>query len=146
MKHIQTFVSTALCAAVLAFAASASAQTVKQGVVTVVRIEGTARYSSGGNGWLPLTAGKTLGADDVIETASDSTVDLVLDDKAAQVNSQGFQSHYVPINAPNVGSSQSAPDQNVVRLQADTVLAIDKFTYSPTGVDTVSDTELDLKA
>ena len=145
MKHIQAFVSAALCAVVLAFAVNASAQTVKQGVVTVVRIEGTARYSSGGNGWLPLTAGKTLGANDVIETASDSTVDLVLDDKAAQVSSQGFQSHYTPINAPNVGS-QSAADQNVVRLQADTVLEIDKLTYSQTGADTVSDTELDLKA
>jgi hypothetical protein len=146
MKYIQAIVSTVVGAAVLAFTVSASAQTVQQGVVTVVRIEGTARYSSGGGSWLPLAPGKTLGANDVIETASDSTVDLVLGEKAAQVSpSAGFQSHYVPINGIG-GSAQSAPEQNVVRLQADTVLAIDRYTYSETGADTVSDTELDLKA
>src|SRR5471030_1688502 len=135
MKHIQSFISAAVCVAVLAFAATASAQTVKDGVVTVVRIQGSARYSSGDNVWHPLSAGKTLGANDVIETASDSTVDLVLDQKAAQVGSQS-QSHYTPISSiGGGGGSQSAPDQNVVRLQPDTLLAIDKFTYTQTGAD-----------
>src|SRR5476651_1368515 len=147
MKHIQTFIFGAICVAVLAFTASASAQTVKQGVVTVVRIEGTARYSSGDNVWHDLSPGKTLGANDVIQTAADSTVDLVLADKAAHVNSQasGVASSYAPLSSGG-GGSQSAPEQNIVRLQADTMLAIDKFTFSQTGADTVSDTELDLRA
>jgi len=33
----------------------------------------------------------------------------------------------------------------VIRMQADTVLAIDKLLISNTGVDAVSDTELDLR-
>ena len=36
-------------------------------------------------------------------------------------------------------------EQNAVRLTGDTVLAIDKLTVSDTGVDSVSDTELDLR-
>ena len=36
-------------------------------------------------------------------------------------------------------------EQNMIRLTEDTTLAIDKLTISDTGVDTVSDTELDLK-
>jgi len=38
-----------------------------------------------------------------------------------------------------------AVEQNMVRLTGDTMLAIDKLTVSDTGLDTVSDTELDLK-
>jgi len=155
MKHIQSFASVAVCIAVLAFAATASAQTVKDGVVTVVRIQGSARYSSGDNVWHPLSAGKTLGANDVIETASDSTVDLVLSDKAAKIGMQSGVGSLIggainvaglPVAPLHIGIGQSAPEQNVIRLQADTLLAIDKFTYIQTGADTVSDTELDLKA
>ena len=36
-------------------------------------------------------------------------------------------------------------EQNTVRMTGDTVLAIDKLTVSDTGVDSVSDTELDLR-
>jgi FecR-like protein len=146
MKYIHAFVSTAVCIVVLAFAASASAQTIKDGVVTVVRIQGTARYSSGDNVWHPLSPGKTLGASDVVQTASDSTVDLVLGEKAVQISSQsGVGTGFTPVGGIG-GDSLSAPEQNVVRLQPDSMLAIDKFTFSKTGADTVSDTELDLRA
>jgi hypothetical protein len=36
--------------------------------------------------------------------------------------------------------------QNVIRMFGNTVLSVDKLTLSDTGVDTVSDTELDLRA
>ena len=42
-------------------------------------------------------------------------------------------------------SYKPAAEQNAIRLTSDTVLAIDKLTVSDTGVDTVSDTELDLR-
>jgi hypothetical protein len=42
-------------------------------------------------------------------------------------------------------SYKPSAEQNAVRLMGDTVLAIDKLTVSDTGVDTVSDTELDLR-
>jgi hypothetical protein len=157
MKHMKYFASTAVGVAVLAFATIASAQSVTQGIATVVRIQGTARYSSGDNVWHTLTAGKTLGADDVVQTAANSTVDLVLSDKAVRVSSGAGASSLIggtvniaglpvtPITASNAGG-MAAPQQDIVRLQADTEMAIDKFTYSQTGADTVTDTELNLKA
>jgi hypothetical protein len=42
-------------------------------------------------------------------------------------------------------SYKPSAEQNAVRLTSDTMLAIDKLTVSDTGVDTVSDTELDLR-
>lgn len=37
-------------------------------------------------------------------------------------------------------------EQNVIRMQGGTMLAVDKLTQVDTGVDTVGDTELDLRA
>lgn len=148
------FVSTALGVAVLAFATVASAQSVTQGIATVVRIQGTARYSTGDNVWHTLTTGTTLGANDTVQTAADSTVDLVLSDKSVRVNMEAGAGSYIggtvniaglPVT-PLAGGGTLAPQQNIVRLLPDTELAIDKFTYSQTGADKVTDTELNLKA
>ena len=153
MKYIKALVSTVICAFVLTLTSTASAQDAKQGVVTVVRIQGEARYSNGDNVWHPLKLGATLTANDVVQSGANSTVDLVLADKAAHVS---FQSGAgagpggsvniagLPIK-PISGSGQSAPEQNIIRLQADTVLAVDKFTFTQAGPDTVSDTELNLR-
>lgn len=153
MKHIQAFVFVAVCAVVLALNNNASAQSTQQGVVTVVRIKGEARFSSGDTIWHPLTPGLTLGAGDVIQTGADSTVDLVLSDKAAKVGFKpgdgspiGSVINVAGLPQYHTGHQQSTPEQNVVRLQPDTVLAVDKFIFTQTGADTVSDTELDLRA
>jgi len=42
-------------------------------------------------------------------------------------------------------SYQAVAEQNVIRMEGDTVLAIDKLLISNMGVDAVSDTELDLR-
>jgi hypothetical protein len=42
-------------------------------------------------------------------------------------------------------SYKPSAEQNAIRMTGDTMLAIDKLTVSDTGVDTVSDTELDLR-
>ena len=47
MKHVQTLVFAAICGFVLTLAAGAAAQSIKPGVVTVVRIVGEGRYSLG---------------------------------------------------------------------------------------------------
>jgi len=147
------FVSTAVGVAVLAFATIASAQSATQGIATVVRIQGTARYSTGDNVWHTLTTGTTLGADDVVQTAANSTVDLVLGDKAVRVNSGagagsliGGTVNIAGLPVTPITAGMAAPQQNIVRLLPDTELAIDTFTYSQTGADSVSDTELNLKA
>ena len=43
-------------------------------------------------------------------------------------------------------SCKPSVEQNIVRLSGETTLKIDTLTVSDTGVDTVSDTELDLQA
>src|SRR5882724_5547869 len=153
MKHIQCFVFTAICAVILTLTTAASAQDTKQGVVTVVRIEGEARFSDGDNVWHPLTPGMTLGAGDVIQTGADSTADLILGDKAAKVGFKagdgepiGSVINIAGLPQYHTGQQQSTPEQNVIRLQGNTVLAVDKFIFTQTGADTVSDTELDLRA
>jgi hypothetical protein len=153
--HIQTLVFVAICGFVLTLAAGAVAQSsIQPGVVTAVRIVGEARYSLGDGKWHPLVVGKILAAGAVIQTGHDATVDIVLGKKilmpqailmpnalplpdrislAADANVRGYVSY------------RPAAEQNAVRMTGDTVLAIDKLTVSDTGVDTVNDTELDLR-
>ena len=145
MKYIQAFVSATILAALLTFSASASAQSAKPGFATIVRIQGEARYSSDGKTWLPLVAGKVLGAGDVIQSGIDSTVDIALDDREGQTTVQPTVKLAPDASVRGMTSFKSAAEQNVIRLQADTVLAVDKLTISNTGVDTVTDTELDLR-
>jgi hypothetical protein len=148
MKIFQAFVSTLVGGLVLSLAAGAHAQSdSKPGYATIVRIEGTAQYSAGDNVWHTLTVGQTLAAGNVIQTAHDSKVDIVLGDKFAQ--------HIVPTpdrvslapdsNVRDMISYKATSEQNVIRMMGDTVLAVDKLLISNTGVDAVSDTELDLR-
>lgn len=150
MKFVQTLVSAVVCGFVLMLATAAHAEsTSNQGYATVVRLVGEARYSAGDNVWHPLTVGQSLGAGDVIQTAANSKVDLVLGDKiAAHIN----RTTPAPPQMGGFGLppalttiAHAAAEQNVIRMQADTVLAVDKLLISNTGVDAVSDTELDLR-
>ena len=70
--------STVLCGTMLVLAVAASAQTLKPGVATIVRIQGEARYSPGDGTWHPLLVGKILGAGAIIQTGHNGNVDMVL--------------------------------------------------------------------
>ena len=78
MKKLQTLLAAAICGAIISAAASASAQTAKQGYGTVVRAIGIASYSLGDDQWHPLQAGKYLPAGSMIRTGHDGIVDVVL--------------------------------------------------------------------
>jgi hypothetical protein len=152
MKKIQLLAVVGLVLALSGVARAAS--DIKPASATVVSVQGKARYSTDGKAWHPLVAGKILGTGAIIETAANSSANLVLSGTP------------VPIGAPNTTSPQQggmismAPDpnirgyasskpmaqQNVIHMQSDTMLAIDKLTVVDTGADTVSDTELDLRA
>ena len=148
MKFFQAFVAALVGGFVLSLAAGAHAQSVsKPGYATIVRIQGEARYSAGDNNWHPLTVGQTLGPGNVIQTAADSMVDIVLGERITD--------HLVPepdqVALPHDGgvrdmvSYNAMAEQNVIRMEADTVLAIDKLMIGNTGVDDVNDAELDLR-
>ena len=140
--------SAAICGTMLALAVAASAQTFKPGVATIVRVQGEARYSLNDDVWHPLVVGKTLGAGAVIQTAHDAIVDMVLGKTVEMPQAAPWPDRIGPAPDANIrGMIDYRPsvEQNMVRMTGDTMLAIDKLTISDTGLDAVSDTELNLK-
>ena len=147
MKHIQTFISAAICGFVLTLAGGACAQSIHPGVATVVRIVGEARYSLGDGVWHPLVAGKILAAGAVMQSGHGATVDIILGKRIVMAQASASPDQVAPAVDENVRgyvSYRPSAEQNAVRMTGDTVLAIDKLTVSDTGLDSVSDTELDL--
>lgn len=146
------FTPALMCAAVsglfFALAVSSPAQTVQQGVATVVRVQGEASYALGDGKWYPLVPGKILTAGSIISTEPNAMVDVVLGKNVVMPQAQATPDVIsLAPDAPVRGmiDYQPSAEQNVIRLLGGTVLAIDKLTVSDTGVDTVSDTELDLQ-
>jgi hypothetical protein len=117
MKEIARISKLIACVAVLVgMVAMTSAQAAQTGKAVVRSVTGQAQYSDGG-AWMPLTAGKELAPGSSVRTANDSKVVLFLD--------------------------QNGP---LVMLTENTTLGIDKLTFEPTGVDTIIETQLDLKS
>jgi hypothetical protein len=151
MKRIQML---AVCGLMFAWALGAYATNdIKPAAVTVVNVQGQARYSVDGQVWHPLVPGKILRQGAVIETAAGSSCDLVLSGTPvpfAQNNSTPSSASALAISPdPQIRgymSSRPMAQQNVIRMSSGTMLAIDKLTVIDTGADTVSDTELDLRA
>lgn len=151
MRKIQLL---AVCGLMVAWGFGARAMNdIKPAAVTVVNVQGQARYSVDGHTWHPLVTGKILRQGAVIETAAGSSCDLVLsgtpvpfaERTAAPVSSASLAMAPDPAIRGYVASRPMA-QQNVIRMSADTMLAIDKLTVVNTGADSVSDTELDLRA
>lgn len=151
MRKIQLL---AVCGLMVAWAVGARAMNdIKPAAVTVVDLQGQARYSVDGHSWHPLVTGKILRQGAVIETAAGSSCDLVLsgtpvpfvEKTASPVSSSSLAIAPDPYVRGFVSSKPMA-QQNVIRMSGDSMLAIDKLTVIDTGADTVSDTELDLRA
>jgi hypothetical protein len=107
--------AVALAAAVL-LCASTQAET-KHNRAVIRAVHGSAQVSNNkGQSWSPARVGTFLGANSVVRTATDGTVDLFLGD-----------------NGP------------VVRVTPDTSLGIDRLDLDNTGVEKVIETQLDLK-
>ena len=140
--------SAAVCGAVLALAFTVSAETLRPGIITIVRIQGIARYSLDNQNWHPLVVGKALNAGAVIQTGHDAEVDIILGKSIDVPQASQWPDRIGPApDYPVRGmiDYQPSAEQNMVRMMGDAVLAIDKLTISDSGVDAVSDTELDLR-
>src|SRR6266436_1639408 len=88
MKNIRSLVQGLVAGALaLAFVSTAAAQTPTQGAAKVVRIKGSARYSTGNNVWVPVKLGSVLRPGTVIQTGLErgAFVDLVLGDGEAPI-------------------------------------------------------------
>ena len=113
VKNLAVFTAVAVA---FTLASAAQAQSV-QGKAEVKALHGTAKYSTGGNVWVPLKVGTVLKAGAIIQTAADSTVDL------------------------NLGANGP-----VVRVTPNTTLSFDKLAYTDTGADRVIETQLNLQS
>jgi hypothetical protein len=146
MKFAQALVAALVGGFVLNLAVSAHAQSTKQ-YATIVRIQGEARYTIGDNVWHPLLVGQTLGPGNVIQSAVNAEVDIVLGNKITKrIDPTSDKIGPAPdANVRGLISYKAVATQNVIRMKSDTVLAIDKLSASNMGADTTSDTELDLR-
>ncbi len=106
-----------ICVAVAAGLLVTSVQaSVSKATVRAVRGSATVTSDKGAT-WKPVRVGQTISPMSTIKTAPESTVDLFLD--------------------------QNGP---VLRVTADTSISIEKLDYENTGVETVIDTQLDLRS
>ena len=123
----------------LLMVSSVAAQTAKERMAKVVRLKGSARYSTGNNVWQPIKTGTLLKSGFIIQTAADSYVDVLLGESESAVTPPravvGDQVSY-----------QSKAAQDLIRLRDDTVLALDKLTVTDTGADQITETQLDLRS
>ena len=118
------------------------------GMATIVRISGEAKYSLGDGNWHPLVVGKILAAGSIIQTGSGAMVDIVLGKKQMMPQADPAPDRISVAADPNVRglvTYKPLAEQNAIRMTGETVLAVDKLTVSDTGLDSVSDTELDLR-
>ena len=146
MKYSQKLVNWLVaCSVALVMVATVKAETTES-VVKIVRIKGSARYSTGKNVWQALEVGTILKAGSIIQTASSSTVDLVIAEKGAKAGSEAPAAGGRPISLKDYANYQPKSQYDVIRVWEDTVLAVDKLDVTMTGTDKVTDTQLDLRA
>lgn len=147
----KTFAWMMAAALSLAVITNADAQDSKARTGKVVRIKGDARYSTGNKVWQPLKVGTTLKSGNIVQTAPNSFVDVVINEEAT-AEAVAIK----PISTSTSASASSAaggggagaiptPDQDVVRILDDSYLVFDSLNATVTSADTVTETLLDLK-
>jgi len=140
------------CGLALAMASTLTAQTAIQSAAKVVRIRGSARYSTGSMGWRPLSVGDQIKPGTTIQTSNEkgAYVDLVLDGGEGNLATgpsptMMTPADFNPATPPTFLGYHPSASQNVIRIFANTALGVDKLSATDTGAGTVTETELDLK-
>ncbi len=129
-----------IAAIMVAWTSAALAQEAEAGSARVLRVVGDARYSLGDNVWHDLKAGDIIKPGTVLQTASRSSLDILLLNKPESLAEQ-----ITPVPTLTY-RPQGSVTANVVRLYENTVLSVDKLTATQTGADLVTETQLDLRA
>ena len=113
------------------------------GVVTVVRVQGTAAYSlDGGTTWTPALVGKSLPAGSLIRSDDKSIVDILVGQSQADRNVGLLKNSTRTDPAPN---SLPQHELNMIRLRPNTTFGIDKLTVPDSDPSSVSGAEFNLK-
>ncbi len=133
----------------IALVTGASAQTAKERTGKVVRIKGAARYSIGNKVWQPLKVGTILKSGAVVQTAADSYADIVINENSSadvvSMPSASAAPSAAGASGGGSGGGVKSPEYDVIRVQNDSVVAIDRVSATDTGTDRVTETELDLR-
>ncbi len=136
--------------AIAGLATVASAEGIKQ-EVRVWKIEGNARYSTDNRTWHTLHKGDLVGNGAVIQTAEESSVDLILGDAQASSTPQVLvgppQAATGQIGGAGLAAfSENGPKPNSIHLYENSVFSVDSLSKEYTGMDEVSDTQLNLRS
>jgi hypothetical protein len=150
MSHFaRRILGGALLLALTATAIRAGAESIPQGL-TVTYIKGSARYSTDNKTWHALKKGDVLPPGCLIQTADKSTVDVLLGDR---VNTGGASTISASSAASPLaggggggGGGSAGMKSNIIRIMENSFLGVDKLLVEKTGVDSVSETQLDLRA
>ena len=127
-------------AAVMAASASAAWAQAGGGSARVLHLVGNAQYSTdGAKTWQPLKVGDVVAPGAVVQTASGSSMDLVLANKEESLLQQ------VNPTPSMTFRPQGEATADVIRMYENTVLGVDKLTFTQTGADVVTETQLDLR-
>jgi hypothetical protein len=148
----RSFLVGALALAITGIVASAKAESIDQ-VITVLKVKGAARYSVDNKTWQTIHKGDVLKQGAVIQTAEESSVDLGTSDSAtSSLGAQPVSSSLPPSASWSYGgdglsaTSGAGSQPNILHVFESSVVSIDKLTAERTGVDVVSDTQIDLRA
>jgi hypothetical protein len=129
MKLIRSSVSGLVaCSLMLATVTTLTAQTADQGTAKVVNIRGSARYMTAENpSWRPLKTGTLLKPGSTVQTATDSYVDIVLNNPKATASASAALTA-ASSSSPITTAAYSKPraEQDAVRIFENTVLGIDR--------------------
>jgi len=153
MKNTKFFVQKLLVGvatlAIAGLATMANAESVKQ-EIRVWKIEGNARYSTDNKSWHTLHKGDLLGTGAVLQTAEDSSVDILLADAqpptAQQVVVAPPQAATGQIGGAGFAAVNEGPKPNYIHIYDNSVFSVDTLTKENTGVDEVSETQLNLRS
>jgi hypothetical protein len=132
---------------IVAMGSVAAAQGTIDLTAKIIRVKGSARYSTGNNVWQPLRVGASLQPGSIIETTSENSyVDIVLGVAPTELwpSSQAFKP-FTPSSYPTSTSYKPTASGNAVRLWGNSVLGLGKLTMQDTGTGPITETMLDLK-
>jgi hypothetical protein len=143
MKNYKFLFAAVLSGAMLFINLAVLADDERPGVVTLVRIQGTAQYSlDGGTTWNSALVGKALPAGSLIRTDDKSIADLLVGQNQADVNVLLLQNNTRHEPAPNVFPVR---ESNMIRLRPNTTFGIDKLTVPTDDPSSISGAEFNLK-
>jgi len=143
-RFAKNLIAGAIAITMVAMAAQAFADSIPQ-YITILKVDGGARYSTdGGKNWVLLKRGDVLNPGSLIQTAEHGRVELL---RGPEMHLGAAGAGPASTSAPSKLAARDAGGKgNAVRIYENSVLSVDKLTYEKTGMDEVSETQLDLKA